>query len=208
VRAVAYTRVSTQGQEAGLSLDDQLRKVEAAILARGWTVSATRRDVGSGKKVNPNLERTLGDLDAGLFDVLVVARLDRLSRSVGDFAMLMDRAGRRGWSILCLDPEVDLTTPFGRAMAGVAAVFAQLERELISQRQRESVAARRAAGTYRVAGGAAQRIPVKTQKRIADLAIIGYGCCRILKQLTLEGHPPVSEMTVLRYAKKAKEKAA
>jgi DNA invertase Pin-like site-specific DNA recombinase len=190
MRALGYCRVSSERQAEGLSLDSQAAAIARAIETRGWEDWGIRIDVGSGKKVNPELDRTLDDLDLGIFDVLVVSRLDRLSRSVGNFASVLDRAEKHGWKVLCLDPPVDMTTPFGRAMAGVAAVFAQLERELISQRQRESVAARRAAGTYKPTK--TSKLTPKLARRIAALAANGYGSTRIARQLDLEGWPTPS----------------
>jgi DNA invertase Pin-like site-specific DNA recombinase len=190
MRALGYCRVSSERQAEGLSLDSQAAAIRRAIETRGWEDWGIRIDVGSGKKVNPELDRTLDDLDLGIFDVLVVSRLDRLSRSVGNFASVLDRAEKHGWKVLCLDPPVDMTTPFGRAMAGVAAVFAQLERELISQRQRESVAARRAAGTYKPTK--TSKLTPKLARRIAALAANGYGSTRIARQLDLEGWPTPS----------------
>jgi DNA invertase Pin-like site-specific DNA recombinase len=125
-----------------------------------------------------------------MFDVLVVARLDRLSRSVGNFAVILDRAKAHGWKVVCLDPMVDMTTPFGEAMAGMAAVFAQLEHRLISQRQIESVAARRAAGTYAPAGQAARRVPDQAIRRMVRLSQRGMTSQAIARQLKIEGHHP------------------
>ncbi|MCA1677351.1 MAG: recombinase family protein, partial [Actinobacteria bacterium] len=77
---------------------------------------------------------------------LVVAKLDRLSRSVQDAAGLLDRAQRHGWALVAADLGVDASTPAGEAMANVMATFGQLERRMIGQRTREALAARKAAG--------------------------------------------------------------
>ncbi len=78
----------------------------------------------------------------------MVSRLDRLSRSVGEFAQFLERAEKKGWTVVVLDPAVDMTTPFGRAMAGMASVFAQLERDLVSQRTKEALRAKIASGEW------------------------------------------------------------
>ncbi len=76
----------------------------------------------------------------------MVSKMDRLSRSLLDFAGIMQRAELEGWALVALDSPADLTTPSGEAMAGVMAVFAQLERRLISQRTKDALAQRREAG--------------------------------------------------------------
>ena len=75
--------------------------------------------------------------------VLMVAKLDRLTRSVPQAYEVMDRSRRNGWALVALDLGVDTTTPAGEMMAGVACVFAQFERRLISQRTRDALAVRR-----------------------------------------------------------------
>ena len=85
-------------------------------------------------------------LEAGDAAALVVAKLDRLSRSMIDFTALMATAQKQGWALVALDCAVDTTTPAGEAMANVLATFAQFERRLISQRTREALAVKRAQG--------------------------------------------------------------
>lgn len=144
---VAYCRVSSEAQGAdGYGLDAQEEAIRRACDGRGWEAPAVVREIASGSKANrPLLLDAVMRVEAAK-GILMVARLDRLSRSVGYFAQMLDRAQRNGWAIVCLDPAVDMSTPYGRAMAGMAAVFAQLERELISQRTKEGLAAARARG--------------------------------------------------------------
>src|SRR4051794_19402820 len=148
LRAVGYARVSTGWQE--LSLEHQERVMREECERRGWSF-ALRYDSASGRTVRNRrgLQGALAGLTGGEFDVLVVSKLDRLARSLGDFCDLLSRAEREGWALLCLSPNVDVTDPYGRCMAQMAGAFAELERALISQRQKDSVAARRARGTYR-----------------------------------------------------------
>jgi DNA invertase Pin-like site-specific DNA recombinase len=75
-----------------------------------------------------------------------VSKIDRLSRSLLDFASIMQRAQRAGWTLPALDSPADLTMPYGEAMAGVLAVFGQLERRLISQRTSDALKAKQVAG--------------------------------------------------------------
>lgn len=150
MRVAGYVRVSSREQGAtGLGLQAQKEALSAAAAHRdGWQLATVAVEIASAGNVRrrPVLTRLLEDMDAGQYGVLVVSRLDRLARSVGDFATTLDRAKRNGWELVCLDPAVDMTTPYGKAMAGVAAVFAELERELISQRTKEGLAVARSSG--------------------------------------------------------------
>ena len=94
---------------------------------------------------------------------LVVAKLDRLSRSMLDFTALMARASRQSWALVALDCAVDTTTPAGEAMANVLATFAQFERRLIGQRTREALAVKR---SERVRLGRPPTLPERVRKRI------------------------------------------
>jgi DNA invertase Pin-like site-specific DNA recombinase len=93
----------------------------------------------------PGIAAALEALRRRQADVRVVSRLDRLSRSMLDFAGLMDRATREGWALVALDLGVDTTTPSGEAMANVMAKFAQFERRVIAERTRDALAQRRKA---------------------------------------------------------------
>jgi DNA invertase Pin-like site-specific DNA recombinase len=150
LRALGYCRVSTSDQgEDGLGIAAQRAAIRAECERRGWQVHAVTTDVASAKstKHRPALQEALDCIESGAADVLVVAKLDRLARSVLDFATLMERAQRRGWAIVALDANVDSTTPHGSLMVNVLAAFAEYERRLISQRTKEALAAKRAQGT-------------------------------------------------------------
>jgi DNA invertase Pin-like site-specific DNA recombinase len=192
MRALGYVRVSSTEQAKGGSLTTQRQAVFGEIAKRGWDLVDVVMDSASAKdmKGRPGLRSLLARLAAGEADALVVARLDRLSRNLGDFAGLMDKASKEGWAIVMLDPPVDMTTPFGRAMAGVAASFAQLERELNGQRQRESYARRRLEPGYLPPPMARSPVSAFTVQRIRALRSEGLGWGQIGQRLTLEGHPP------------------
>jgi DNA invertase Pin-like site-specific DNA recombinase len=102
----------------------------------------------SGKSLNgrDGLQAALQAVESGTAATLVVAKLDRLSRSLGDLCGLMARANAHGWAIVATDMGVDMTTPMGRAMAQMSGVFAELERHLIAQRTRDALAIKKAAG--------------------------------------------------------------
>lgn len=150
-RVVGYGRVSTAEQaESGAGLQAQNDAMWAAVVARGWEMAAQHGDPGiSGGtpwQERFGLSEAIAYIEQGHADVLMVAKLDRLTRSVGDFASLVDRAKKKGWAIVALDLGVDMTTPAGELMANVLASFAQFERRLIGQRTKDGLAAKRAAG--------------------------------------------------------------
>jgi DNA invertase Pin-like site-specific DNA recombinase len=109
---------------------------------------AMHTDAGiSGKSlVRPALIAALEDLDTGNGNVLMVAKLDRLTRSVHDATGLMMRSEKGGWGLVALDAPVDTTTPAGRAMAQILSVFAELERRLIGERTKAALAIKRDQG--------------------------------------------------------------
>lgn len=150
VRAVGYVRVSTDDQaDSGAGLAAQRQAIEAECERRGWELVALHTDAGaSGKSLTgrPALLDALEAMDTGRAQVLLVSKLDRLSRSLLDFAGLMARAQRDGWNLVALDLGIDLSTPAGEFMASVMAAAAQWERRIIGARTRDALAAKRAAG--------------------------------------------------------------
>jgi DNA invertase Pin-like site-specific DNA recombinase len=148
-RVIGYARVSTEEQTvSGAGLAAQRAAIVAEAERRGWHLVDVIEDAGfSGRSLNrPGISVALEALRHNEADALVVAKLDRLSRSMLDFAGLMDRASRERWALVALDLGVDTTTPSGEAMANVMATFAQFERRLISQRTREALAQKRLSG--------------------------------------------------------------
>src|SRR5205085_10877002 len=94
----------------------------------------------------PGLRAAIDSVEGGNAGVLVVAKLDRLSRSLIDFAGIMDRSRRKGWHVTALDIGVDTSTPQGEMVASVMATFAQFERRLIGLRTKEALAVKRSQG--------------------------------------------------------------
>jgi DNA invertase Pin-like site-specific DNA recombinase len=187
---LGYLRVSTSEQATnGHGLDAQRAAITAEALRRGWDVEWIEDGGCSGRSMaRPGLADALRRLHDGDADGLVVSKLDRLSRSVVDFANIVKRAEREGWTLVVLDPALDLSTPMGRAMAGMASVFAQLEREMASDRTKAGLAAARAKGVRlgRAKGGTSKGSPTRldplVQRRILreraegrTLAAIAHG---------------------------------
>ena len=150
-KVIAYTRVSTDEQaDSRAGLDAQRAAILAEAERRGWQEADLTfvEDAGySGKDLNrPGIAAALDALRHHRADALVVSKLDRLSRSMLDFAGLMDRASREKWALVALDVGVDTTTPQGEMVAAVMAVFAQFERRLIGERTKAALAVKKAAG--------------------------------------------------------------
>jgi DNA invertase Pin-like site-specific DNA recombinase len=147
---VGYIRVSsTEQADSGLGLAAQRATIEAECSRRGWNLTAIHQDAGlSGKAVSnrPGLADALKDVETGVAGGLIVSKLDRLSRSLKDFAELMERAQKRGWNLVACDLGIDLSTPAGEFMANVMGSAAQWERKLIGLRTKEALAAKRATG--------------------------------------------------------------
>lgn len=135
-QAIGYIRVSTLDQASeGYSLEQQRQRLLAEAKQRGWTIEVVADEGESGGRLErPGLHRALRMLEQGEAQVLVVAKLDRLSRSLSDFASLTTRARQQGWAVVALDLGVDMTTPAGQLMANVMASFAEYERHLIRER--------------------------------------------------------------------------
>lgn len=149
MKAITYARVSTSDQaDSGAGLDAQRANITDALDRREWETVAALVDEGrSGGTLNrPALTEALDRLDHGEADVLVVAKLDRLSRSVGDFAQLTERARRRGWSIVALDVDVDTSTPTGEMVANITSSVSQWERRIIGARTSDALQAMKASG--------------------------------------------------------------
>ena len=191
-RAVAYLRVSTDEQaDSGAGLAAQRSTVEAEAARRGWTLVSVHVDAGaSGKSMTgrPALAAALSAVTAGEADVLLVAKLDRLSRSLLDFASLMARSQAEGWSLVALDLGVDTSTPAGEFMASVMASAAQWERRIIGQRTRDALSVKRQQG---VQLGRPPLIPDDVAKVIQQHRASGLSIRAIADRLSADQVPTV-----------------
>jgi site-specific DNA recombinase len=156
VRCAIYTRKSTEeGLEQEFnSLDAQREAAEAYIASQrheGWTCMPTRYDDGGftgGNMDRPALQRLLADIEDGKVDCIVVYKVDRLSRSLIDFAKIMDVLERHTVSFVSVTQQFNTSTSMGRLMLNVLLSFAQFEREIISERTRDKIAAARRKGKW------------------------------------------------------------
>lgn len=187
MHVIGYVRVSTEEQGlSGLGLQAQRAAIIAECGRRGWTLVNIAEDVGrSGKDLKrPGVRVALDALASGEASALVVAKLDRLSRSMLDFARIMTTAQKQSWALVALDVNVDTSTPSGEAMAHMLATFSQFERRLISERTKQALAQKRAAG---VRLGAAPEIDTAIAARIHSERAAGRTLREIANALNAEG---------------------
>ena len=156
VLCAIYTRVSTeQGLEQDFnSLDAQYDASQAYIRSQahaGWTLVRSKYDDGGfsgGNTDRPALQRLLEDVHAGKIDIIVVYKVDRLTRSLADFAKLVELFDRHGVSFVSVTQQFNTTTSMGRLTLNVLLSFAQFEREVTSERIRDKVAASKRKGLW------------------------------------------------------------
>ena len=193
--ALGYVRVSTSLQVAeGASLDAQRAALVAEADRRNWDLEIVADEGLSAKSIKnrAGLIDALDRLDRGLADALISTRLDRISRSVVDFAGLLDRASRRGWGLVLLSPSLDLSDPAGRFTANVLASAAQYERELIGARTREGMAQRKAENIEAgrpVTFGRTRNVPSDVVAHIIEARRKGASYATIASTLNADGVP-------------------
>ena len=166
---IVYLRVSTSEQAlSGLGLEAQRATVAAYAERKGLTIVHENCDEGiSAKSLNgrPGALAAIKDVRNGRAEGLLVAKLDRLSRSVLDGAGLMEQAACEGWVLHFADLDIDTSTPAGEMAANIIIAGSQYERRLISQRTRDALGAKRARGERL---GAVPSLPHEITLRILD----------------------------------------
>ena len=175
VRCAIYTRVSTdQGLEQDFnSLDAQYDASQAYIRSQahaGWTLVRSKYDDGGfsgGNTDRPALQRLLEDLRAGKVDIIVVYKVDRLTRSLADFAKLVELFDQHDVSFVSVTQQFNTTTSMGRLTLNVLLSFAQFEREVTSERIRDKIAASKRKGLW-VGGMAPLGYDTKNRKIIVN----------------------------------------
>ena len=156
LRCAIYTRKSTEhGLELEFnSLDAQREACEAYIKSQaseGWRLLPKRYDdpaYSGGNMDRPALQKLLKDIEAGQVDVVVVYKIDRLTRSLADFAKLVEVFDAKSVSFVAVTQQFNTTTSMGRLTLNVLLSFAQFERELSSERVRDKIAASRKKGKW------------------------------------------------------------
>lgn len=143
LRAGLYARISTDDQQ---TLPMQLRALREYAARRGWTVAMQVKEVGSGASERRMREKLIEAARRREIDVVLVWRLDRWGRSVTDLLATLQELEHLGVGFTSFTEALDLTTPAGRAMAGLLAVFAEFEREILRERVRAGLAHARANG--------------------------------------------------------------
>src|SRR6202161_1628484 len=175
VRCAVYTRVSTEyglDQEFN-SLDAQHEASEAYVRSQahdGWTLIRTRYDDGGysgGSTERPALQRLLADIRDRRIDIIVVYKVDRLTRSLADFAKLVELFDAHGVSFVSVTQQFNTTTSMGRLTLNVLLSFAQFEREVTSERIRDKIAASKRKGLW--VGG---NLPLGYQMKDGKIAIV------------------------------------
>lgn len=207
-----YVRVSTSEQALeGYSIGEQTARLTKYAEAHNWNIYNVYTDAGfsGGNKNRPALQQLIKDIDSGMIHKVIVYKLDRLSRSQKDtLSLIEDNFLAHDVDFISMQENFDTGSPFGRAMIGILAVFAQLEREQITERMNMGREARAKAGYY-----TGNREPpigydyvdnelvindyeALAVRRMYDLAQEGKAAYTIAKMLTEEGYKPRRESWV------------
>ena len=137
LRVGLYARVSTEDQQ---TIPLQTRAMREYAARRGWTITVQVKEIGSGASQRERREQLLEAARRREIDIVLVWRLDRWGRSVTDLLATLQELEHLGVGFVSLTEALDLTTPAGRAMAGLLAVFAEFEREILRERVRAGLA--------------------------------------------------------------------
>jgi DNA invertase Pin-like site-specific DNA recombinase len=191
--AFIYVRVSSIRQaEEGLSLEAQERTLVAQAEADGYLVEVIREEGRSGKSIRnrPQLISALTRLNKGEASALYVTRLDRLARSLSDLLSIVSQADKKTWRLRILELNLDTRTAQGRLVLSMLGAVADFERSLISSRQKDVHAERRAKGeVWGVTKGSKPLTPDSTRKLVLSLHSEGKSLRAIASRLTFDQVP-------------------
>jgi len=164
---IGYARVST--------LDQNLSLQQAALKAAGCTVIRSEKRSGTSTEARVELRTVMDFLQAG--DVLMVTRIDRLARSIGDLQDIVRALHKKGVALKATEQPIDTTTAAGKAFLDMLGVFAEFETNLRKERQLEGIAAAKAKGVYK------GRPPTIEAGKVAALKAEGLGPTEIAAKL-------------------------
>jgi len=173
-----YARVSTHDQQ---TLGLQVKAMRQYARQRKWNIALTIEDVGSGASERPERDALMRAARRREIDLILVWRLDRWGRSLADLVVTLKELGELGVGFVSLSEALDLTTPSGRAMAGMLAVFAEFEREILRERVRAGIAQARLEGR---AHGRPKSAALK-EKEVKKLYAKGVSKSEIARQLQI-----------------------
>lgn len=188
MKVVGYVRVSTQEQATeGVSLEAQEAKLRAYAQLYELDLVEVVIDAGESAKTldRPGLQQVLGALDAGQAEGVLVAKLDRLTRSVRDLGALLEGYFGTRFALLSVADQVDTRTAGGRLVLNILTSVAQWEREAIGERTRIALAHKKAQGVKLGAPAFADQVAIA---RMRELRAEGLTLRAIAAQLTAEGH--------------------
>lgn len=202
MKAIGYVRVSSPKQaEQGVSLEAQAQKIKAMCVVQGAELADLIVDPAeSGKSLRrPGMERLLALVDAGAVGTVIIAKLDRLTRSVRDLGELLERFNRRGVALVSVAESLDTGTAAGRLVLNVMASVSQWEREAIGERTRDAMSHKRANGErvgtvpfgFRLAADRKHLEPDEGEQAVLsamrDLRGLGYSLSEVANALNAQG---------------------
>jgi site-specific DNA recombinase len=202
MKAIGYVRVSTEKQaDFGVSLEAQQEKVRAMAVVQGAELAEIIIDAGeSAKSLNrPGMAKLLALVDSGAIDTVIIAKLDRLTRSVKDLAELLERFNRRGVSLVSVADALDTRSAAGRLVLNIMVSVSQWEREAIGERTRDAMHHKRANGErvgtvpfgYRMAADGLHLEADSTEQgilsKIRELKTAGHTTRQIADELNRQG---------------------
>src|SRR5712692_4942156 len=142
MKALGYVRVSTDRQ--GISLEAQAEKIRAMALVQGTELMDTIVESESAKSLNrPGMAKLLAAVDKGKVQAVIIAKLDRLTRSVKDLCELLERFERRGVALISVAESLDTSSAAGRLVINIMMAVSQWEREAIGERTRDALGHKR-----------------------------------------------------------------
>jgi site-specific DNA recombinase len=201
MKAIGYIRVSTEKQaDGGVSLEAQEAKIRAMAVCQGADLLEVIVDAGQSAKSldRPGMDRLLGLVDARMVDTIIVCKLDRMTRSVKDLGVLLERLSRRGVSLVSVSESLDTGSAAGRLVLNLLMSVSQWERETIGERTADAMAHMKACGQrvgniafgYQLgAAGKLEANPTEQEviARVKELRDGGYSLREIAAELNRQG---------------------